>query len=167
MRRPSGRGPTASPARAVNTSSAPVAGARSRLAGSLAVALMGAGLLFSCSGPPATPTPVGRGNPASQNCVARGGALSIERNGAGAEYGVCSFGDGRQCEEWAMLRGECPVGGIKVTGYVTPAARYCAITGGTYEATGAGNAAGERGTCTLASGKRCDAQAYHDGSCGR
>ena len=28
------------------------------------------------------------------------------------------------------MRGDCPVGGVKVTGYVTPAARYCAITGG-------------------------------------
>jgi hypothetical protein len=29
----------------------------------------------------------------------------------------------------------CPVGGIKVTGYVTPAAQYCAITGGEYTIT--------------------------------
>jgi len=35
-----------------------------------------------------------------------------------------------QCEEWAMARGECPVGGVKVSGYNTSAARYCAITGG-------------------------------------
>ena len=29
-----------------------------------------------------------------------------------------------------MLRGACRVGGLRVTGYVTPAGRYCAITGG-------------------------------------
>jgi hypothetical protein len=33
---------------------------------------------------------------------------------------VCVFGDNRQCEEWALMRGQCPAGGIRVTGYVTP-----------------------------------------------
>ena len=50
--------------------------------------------------------------------------------GDGGQIGVCYFEDNRQCEEWALMRGECPVGGVKVTGYVTPAGRYCAITGG-------------------------------------
>jgi putative hemolysin len=31
------------------------------------------------------------------------------------QYGVCFFEDNRQCEEWALLRGDCPVGGKKVT----------------------------------------------------
>jgi putative hemolysin len=106
-------------------------------------------------------------NPASKNCAAKGGKLSIERNGKGGQFGVCTFPDNLQCEEWAMMRGECPTGGIKVTGYVTPAARYCAITGGTYAVTAAGNTAVERGTCTFADGKECAAAAYFNGTCSR
>jgi putative hemolysin len=106
-------------------------------------------------------------NPASQNCAAKGGKLTIEKNPKGGAYGVCVFADNLQCEEWAMLRGQCPTGGIKVTGYVTPAARYCAITGGTYAVTAASNTAVERGTCTFANGKECAAAAYFNGTCSR
>lgn len=106
-------------------------------------------------------------NPASQNCAAKGGHLVIEKNGRGGQYGVCTFADNLQCEEWAMMRGQCPVGGIKVTGYVTAAARYCAITGGTYTVTAASNTATERGNCTFANGKKCSAAAYWNGTCTR
>ena len=106
-------------------------------------------------------------NPASQNCVAKGGTVAIEKNPKGAEYGVCMFADNLQCEEWAMLRGQCRTGGIKVTGYVTPAARYCAITGGTYRVVAASNTRAERGSCAFGNGKRCDAFAYYEGSCTR
>ena len=44
-----------------------------------------------------------------------------------------------------MFRGECPVGGLRVTGYITPAARYCAITGGRYTVVGSSGAADEQG----------------------
>jgi hypothetical protein len=104
-------------------------------------------------------------NPASRNCVAKSGSVAIERNPKGAEYGVCIFPDNRQCEEWALLRGECPAGGIRVTGYATAAARYCAITGGTYRVTSASNTRGEQGSCTFPNGRRCDASAYFEGSC--
>ncbi len=107
------------------------------------------------------------GNPASQNCVNQGGVLSIETRSDGGQYGVCQFEDNRQCEEWALLRGECPVGGVKVTGYTTPAARYCAITGGQYAGTGNSNAANEQGTCTLKSGQQCDVWDYYNGKCSR
>ena len=86
--------------------------------------------------------PTGLANPASQNCAARGGTLRIERRPDGGEYGVCVFADNYQCEEWAMLRGHCPVGGLRVTGYVTAAARYCAITGGRYRPQRRGQRAG-------------------------
>ena len=59
-------------------------------------------------------------NPASENCIAQGGRLVIETASDGGQYGMCLFEDNHQCEEWALLRGTCPVGGIKVTGYVTP-----------------------------------------------
>ena len=55
-------------------------------------------------------------NPASVHCGEVGGELRIESLGNSGEVGVCWFEDGRQCEEWALLRGECPVGGRRVTG---------------------------------------------------
>ncbi|HYR65928.1 MAG TPA: DUF333 domain-containing protein [Reyranella sp.] len=106
-------------------------------------------------------------NPASQNCVARGGMLKIERRPDGGQFGVCVFTDNYQCEEWAMLRGECPVGGLRVTGYVTPAARYCAITGGRYTVVTNSGAADEQGACALPGGKACAANAYYAGTCSR
>src|SRR3954463_16823439 len=96
-----------------------------------------------CTAVAQTPPQPRLANPASQNCIAKGGQLTIEKNGAGGQFGVCTFADNLQCEEWAMLRGECRTGGIKVTGYVTPAARYCAITGGAYSVATAGNTPAE------------------------
>jgi putative hemolysin len=115
--------------------------------------------------PTASPATTGLANPASANCTQQGGTLSIQKNGSGGEYGVCVFEDNRQCEEWALLRGDCPVGGVKVTGYVTPAAQYCAITGGTYTVTGNSNTPQEIGTCQLPNAKACDATAYWNGGC--
>jgi putative hemolysin len=128
-------------------------------------------LLGACSAPApqSTPAPAqpkaGMPNPASENCVKQGGTLSIQKRGDGGEYGICFFEDARQCEEWAMMRGECPVGGIKVTGYITPAAQYCAITGGEYAITGNSGAENEQGTCTFKNGKKCDAWDYFNGKC--
>lgn len=104
-------------------------------------------------------------NPASANCQEQGGAWSAETGPGGGQFGVCTFSDGKQCEEWAMYRGDCPVGGVDVTGYATEAGRYCAITGGTYAATAQQGTAEEQGTCTLKSGKVCDAAEYYAGEC--
>ena len=131
-------------------------------------------LIVSCTGtaPQATPgagsqpqSNAGMANPASENCVASGGTLTIQTRGDGGQYGVCTFEDNRQCEEWALMRGECPAGGLKVTGYVTPAARYCVITGGTYAITGESNTDNEQGTCTFANGVVCDVWEYYNGKC--
>jgi len=46
-------------------------------------------------------------NPASVNCINEGGILEMRESGGGT-YGVCVFGDGSECEEWAFFRGECP-----------------------------------------------------------
>ena len=113
----------------------------------------------------AAPPVAGMANPASVNCTKQRGTLSIQTNGAGGQYGVCTFDDNRQCEEWALMRSDCPVGGVKVTGYATPAAQYCAITGGTYTNTGNNNTPNETGACTLKNGKTCDATAYWNGGC--
>ena len=89
----------------------------------------------------------------------------IETAPAG-QYGVCLFEDNRQCAEWALLRGDCPAGGIRVTGYATPQARYCAIRGGAYVITGQQSAtAPEAGTCTLPDAPPCDALALYEGRC--
>ena len=131
--------------------------------------LVAASLLAGCSGagaPAATPTsPAQLANPASENCVKLGGSVSIQTRGDGGQYGVCLFDDNRQCEEWAMLNGDCPVGGIKVTGYVTPAAQYCAISGGTYAITGNSGQDDEVGTCTFKNGAVCDAGDFYNGKC--
>jgi putative hemolysin len=120
--------------------------------------------------PPAQPEPgAAIANPASQNCVDQGGTLTVEERGDGGQFGVCTFegseGHNMQCEEWALMRGECPVGGVKVTGYATPAGRYCAITGGTYAVTGNSGQADEQGTCTLPGGVQCGATEFYNGRC--
>jgi putative hemolysin len=135
----------------------------------VSVALAELCLAVGCTGTSAqvqTPAPQ-LANPASQNCVARGGTLRIERRPDGGQFGVCVFADNYQCEEWAMFRGECPVGGLRVTGYITAAARYCAITGGRYTMVAKSGATDEQGACALPGGKACDADAYYAGTCGR
>jgi putative hemolysin len=109
--------------------------------------------------------PVELANPASENCIAKGGRSVIETAGSG-QYGVCLFEDNRQCEEWALLHGECPVGGLKITGYATPQARYCAIRGGAYRITVQQTAtAPEQGQCTLPGKPACPALALYEGHC--
>lgn len=94
-------------------------------------------------------------NPASKNCIEKGGTLQILKRGDGGEYGVCFFEDNRQCEEWALFKGNCPVGGIKVTGYNTPEAVYCAIIGGTVSS--------EQNSCTFP--KTCSVDDLYNGKC--
>ncbi len=116
---------------------------------------------------PASATPPQLANPASKNCVEKGGTLRMERRPDGGQFGVCVFTDNYQCEEWALFRGECPIPGLRVTGYITAAGRYCAITGGRYTVVVQGDAATERGACALPGGKACDADAYYAGTCNR
>src|SRR5690349_17538522 len=123
-------------------------------------------LMFGHEAPAQTQPAPRLANPASQNCAKQGGTLTIERRPDGGQYGVCVFTDNYQCEEWALFRGECPKNGLRVTGYVTPAGRYCAITGGRYTVV-TESAAGETGVCTLPGGKACNAAAYYAGTCGR
>ncbi len=147
-----------------------------RTAGALTL-LVGACLTPGCERQPsapesvqpsaATPAPqiAQRANPASAHCIEVGGRLVIEKSPAGGEFGVCYFEDNHQCEEWALLRGECPVGGRRITGYATQAGRYCVITGGQYTDVTGNDAADERGNCVLPGGKKCEAEAYYRGTC--
>jgi len=104
-------------------------------------------------------------NPASQHCLAQGGSLLIESDGSGGQFGVCRFDDGRQCEEWALLRGDCPGGGVRLDGLATPAARYCVLRGASYQALSGAGLPAEQGRCSFANGKACAAGAFFHGLC--
>lgn len=117
------------------------------------------------SQPTSLPTPQIYGNPASDSCIQQGGTLSMQKRGQLGEYGVCVFEDTWQCEEWALLHGDCPVGGVDTSGYVTADGVFCVITGGEYTITGNAGATNEQGTCTFKTGKTCEAKAYSDGEC--
>ena len=104
-------------------------------------------------------------NPASDNCLQKGGTLSIVKRGDGGEYGVCTFQPNMECEEWALFRGDCPVGGISTAGYASPAAIYCVIAGGVYTATGLNGTPQEDGTCAFKNNKSCNVWDYYNGAC--
>jgi len=104
-------------------------------------------------------------NPASQNCVDNGGIVEIRKTGDGQEYGVCILEDNRQCEEWSLFRGECPESGVRITGYVTDAAVYCAVLGGEYNITINEEEEAENGTCTFFSGQTCNVWDLYNGKC--
>jgi hypothetical protein len=99
---------------------------------------------------------VGLANPASANCEAQDGKLEIKEK-ANGQYGICYFEDNRQCEEWALFWGECPKGGLKITGYDNDAQIYCAITGGQVDM--------QKNICTTSKGEKCDIAQYFNGSC--
>jgi len=103
-----------------------------------------------------TASPVNISNPASDYCIEKGGIVVIKKMGNGSEYGMCDFGDARYCEEWALFRGECPIGGVKLTGYENEAQRFCAMTGGDVNM--------ENNTCSK-NGKKCDIDLYYNGKC--
>ncbi len=103
-------------------------------------------------------------NPASINCEKKGGVISIEKKPTGGEYGVCVFEDKRQCEEWTLMRSECPEGGAEIKDYTTDAQRYCVITGGKfvpYES----SPDKEKGECLLPEGSVCDVDDYYNDNC--
>lgn len=99
----------------------------------------------------------GMANPASVNCINQGGNLAI-KDGPNGQYGLCYFDDNRACEEWAMMRGDCPVGGVKTTGYDTEAQRFCAWSGGSTLAV-------PNAVCKFSDGSQCDADAFYNGAC--
>ena len=96
-------------------------------------------------------------NPASANCAEQGGTLEIESRGDGGQYGVCHLAAGRACEEWALMRGECPKSGAEIAGISSAQARYCVLQGGQLILDG--------GSCHLPDGKRCSLQALYGGKC--
>jgi putative hemolysin len=61
------------------------------------------------SGSPSPSSGTQIANPASQNCIAKGGKLEIRTNTAG-QFGVCVFTDGSECDEWEYYRNTCQIG---------------------------------------------------------
>jgi len=97
-------------------------------------------------------------NPASVNCKNKGGNLVIQTKPDGGQYGLCYFEDNRACEEWALMRGDCPVGGVKTTGYITDEQKYCAWVGG--QTTTAANA-----VCAFKDKSVCSLDDLYNGFC--
>jgi putative hemolysin len=52
-------------------------------------------------------TSVGIANPASTNCIEKGGKLTIKTEKDGGQVGYCLLENGKECEEWQYFRGEC------------------------------------------------------------
>jgi len=54
---------------------------------------------------------VGMPNPASVHCEENGGTSETREDDEGGRYGVCTFEDGSECEEFAYMEGSCEPGG--------------------------------------------------------
>ena len=97
-------------------------------------------------------------NPASVNCIEKGGSLIMQADPDGGQYGLCYFEDNRACEEWALMRGDCPIGGMKTTGYDTVEQSFCAWVGG-QTTTNVGD------VCTFKDGSFCELNKLYKGEC--
>jgi membrane-bound inhibitor of C-type lysozyme len=97
-------------------------------------------------------------NPASVNCVNKGGQSQIKTKPDGNQYGLCLFEDNQACEEWAMLNGECPVGGRRTTGFDTDAQKFCAWSGGQTFAV-------DNAICTFSDGSTCPDNDFYSDTC--
>jgi putative hemolysin len=79
-------------------------------------------LLASCGAQQASLTPnADVPNPASIYCEEHGGKVELRQDASGGGLGICVFGDGSECDEWAYFRGECEPGGTPAAS-LTPAA---------------------------------------------
>ncbi|MFA6397770.1 MAG: DUF333 domain-containing protein [Candidatus Paceibacterota bacterium] len=99
-------------------------------------------------------------NPASVNCGQKGGNLVIKNRPDGGQYGLCYFEDNKACEEWALIAGDCPLGGVKTTGFDTDAQMYCAWIGGKTTAT-------KNAICTFLDGSSCPVDQLYVGTCNK
>ena len=97
-------------------------------------------------------------NPASVNCTKAGGSLQIKKNGSGGEYGLCYFTDNKACEEWALYRKECPMGGVKTTGFDSIDQNYCAWSGGSTLAV-------KNSVCIFKNKSKCSTLDFYNGKC--
>ncbi len=108
-------------------------------------------------------------NPASVNCLQKGGKLTTVTASDGSQYGVCTFADGSTCEEWAFLRGECapqsaPAATPGSSQIANPASTYCVQKGGKVEIRTAADGS-QSGVCVFSDGSECDEWAFFKGEC--
>jgi putative hemolysin/predicted secreted protein len=108
-------------------------------------------------------------NPASVNCGQIGGTTEIKTDATGGQYGMCNFGNGTSCEEWALFRGEgCKAGVAAVAttaapvGMANPASVACGAAGGKLEIKKDASG-GEYGMCTFTNGTSCEEWALFRG----
>lgn len=108
--------------------------------------------------------PVAMANPAAQNCARLGGTTEQMVRGTLGTTGICRLKSGRACEEWALMRGECPEEGVDEKPYATVEARYCVLRGGILSLE-AGQTDERKGTCFLPESRSCGVEAYWLGQC--
>ena len=94
-------------------------------------------------------------NPAAVNCTKVGGKSSIEKLPSGDSIGICTFDTNHECEQWALFRKHCPIGGIK-THSLTKEERYCLILGGNII---------NKTNCTLPAEKICSLHSLYNNIC--
>ncbi len=105
-------------------------------------------------------------NPASENCAKQGGTLKIETAGDSSQYGLCMFSDTMACEEWALMNGDCPVGGVDISSSPSEQVTYCLVTGNQYTTMDMDTAPpSTKELCILKSGKNCDVLDFYTGRC--
>ena len=100
----------------------------------------------------------GIANPASVNCGKIGGTSVLMTKPDGSQYGLCQFQNDMICEEWALFREECPVGGVSTTGFTTIEQKYCVWSGGQ-------TLADANAQCTFPNGKTCPVTEFYNGTC--
>ncbi|MDD5639832.1 MAG: DUF333 domain-containing protein [Candidatus Pacebacteria bacterium] len=98
------------------------------------------------------------GDLAGEYCTKNGGSVTKEKKPDGSDYELCYFDDNRACITEAMKIGECPVGGVKTTGYDNIYQKYCAWSGGK-------TIAEANAKCTFKDGSFCSAEEYYFGTC--
>ncbi len=93
-------------------------------------------------------------NPASVYCAKVGGKTIIDTLPSQDQIGICKFAEHQECEEWALFKKVCPVGGVN-TQNLNQAERFCLILGGKLD----------NEQCVLANNKECNIQDLYNQTC--
>lgn len=93
-------------------------------------------------------------NPASVYCAKAGGKTTIETLPSQDQIGICKFAEHQECEEWALFRKECPIGGVN-TQNLSQEERFCLILGGKLD----------QEQCVLTNNKTCNIQDLYKQKC--
>lgn len=89
-------------------------------------------------------------NPAAVACLKAGGSLTDEESAIGGTN--CVFPDGKICNQWALFRGECPAGGVRLPENISFEERACLLSGGHYQSS--------QNQCKTPEGKTCPGDAF-------